>query len=189
MFSRVQKQILWILLGSIVFILIQFIRLRFFHEKMFFFTFFLFIILLPFFSEATKGAQNWFMGFQPSEFGKIIIVISLAKVLSDNKKRLDNIFFLAICLFMIIAPILIFIYQRDLGAALIYSSILLPMFYWSGVKFHMLAFLVSPIFTSYTILYINIFSSYSDQNGYPITLLVIYILINFIYIINFFEAK
>ena len=190
MFSRVQKQILWILLGSIVFVLIQFIRLRFFHEKMpFLYTFFLFLILLPFFSEATKGAQNWFMGFQPSEFGKIIIVISLAKVLSDNKKRLNNMFFLAMCLFMILAPILIFIYQRDLGAALIYSSILLPMFYWSGVKFHMLAFLVSPIFTSYTILYINIFSSYSDQNGYPITLLVIYILINFVYIINFLKQN
>ena len=95
-------------------VLIQFIRLRFFHEKMpFLYTFFLFFILLPFFSEATKGAQNWFMGFQPSEFGKIIIVISLAKVLSDNKKLLGNIFFLAMCLFMIIVPILIFILQTS----------------------------------------------------------------------------
>ena len=94
MFSRVQKQILWLIIGSITFILIQFVRLRFFHERMFLlYLFFLIFIFLPFFAEATKGAQNWFMGFQPSEFGKIIIVISLAKVLSDNQKRLSNVFF------------------------------------------------------------------------------------------------
>tara|TARA_B100000676_G_scaffold260930_1_gene270961 strand:- start:6814 stop:8118 length:1305 start_codon:yes stop_codon:yes gene_type:complete len=189
-FSRSQKQILWIFLGLLIFILIQFVRLRFFHEKMvFLYLFFLFIILLPFFSEATKGAQNWFMGFQPSEFGKIIIIISLAKVLSDNKKRLDNILFLAMCLFLVLVPIFVFILQRDLGAALIYSTILLPMFYWSGVKFYLLAFLVSPIFTSYTILYLNIFNSHTNQYGYPNTLLIIYILINFIYIFNFLKVN
>ena len=187
-FSRLQKQILWMFLGLLIFILIQFVRLRFFHEKMFFlYLLFLIFILLPFFSEATKGAQNWIMGFQPSEFGKIIIVISLAKVLSDNNKRLDSIFFLCMCLLLVLIPIIIFILQRDLGAALIYASILIPMFYWSGVKFYLLAFLISPIFTSYTILYFNIFNSYADQNGYPFILLIIYILINFIYILKFLK--
>ena len=67
MFSRVQKQILWVFIGMFLFIVIQFVRLRFFHEKMFFLYFaFLFIIILPFFSESTKGAQNWILGFQQS---------------------------------------------------------------------------------------------------------------------------
>ena len=35
----------------------------------------------------------------------------------------------------------------------------------------------------------NIFSSYSDQSGYPITLLVVYILINFVYVINFLKQN
>ena len=35
MFSRVQKQLLWIFLGVIMFLIIQFVRLRFFHEKMY----------------------------------------------------------------------------------------------------------------------------------------------------------
>ena len=191
MFSRVQKQILWLIIGSITFILIQFVRLRFFHERMFLlYLFFLIFIFLPFFAEATKGAQNWFMGFQPSEFGKIIIVISLAKVLSDNQKRLSNIFFLGLCLLLIGIPIIVFILQRDLGAVLVYSSITLPMFYWAGVKFYLLIFLISPIFTSYTVIYMSIFNSNSTLYGYPELLLSLYIIINFIYILIFlFKTK
>tara|TARA_B100000676_G_scaffold224626_1_gene222083 strand:- start:27952 stop:29256 length:1305 start_codon:yes stop_codon:yes gene_type:complete len=185
-FSRVQKQILWLILGSLIFILVQFIRLRFFHEKMFLlYSLFLFIILLPFMSEATKGAQNWFMGFQPSEFGKIVIVISLAKILSDNKKNLNNIFFLGFCLLIIFVPLIIFIFQKDLGAVLVYSSILVPMFYWAGVKFNLLVFLIAPIFTSYTILYVSIYNFNLDQNGYSVILLSSYFIINFIYMYMF----
>ena len=85
--SRVQKQMVWIFFGSLTFLIIQFIRIRFLNEKMFLlYGLFIILILLPFFSEATKGAQNWFLGFQPSEIGKLIVVTALAKILSDYKK-------------------------------------------------------------------------------------------------------
>ncbi|SVE13996.1 uncharacterized protein METZ01_LOCUS466850, partial [marine metagenome] len=157
-FSRVQKQILWVFIGMFLFVVIQFIRLRFFHEKMFFLYFaFLFIIILPFFSESTKGAQNWFLGFQPSEIGKIIIVISLAKILSDNKKHINNIIFLFVSILLLFIPVSIFVAQKDLGAALVYSFIFIPMIYWTGVKAFLIFFLISPILTVYTNLYIKIY--------------------------------
>lgn len=187
-FSRVQKQILWIIIGIFLFIIIQFVRLRFFHEKMFFLYFsFLFIIILPFLSESTKGAQNWALGFQPSEIGKIIIVISLAKILSDNKKRINNIIFLFISILLLFIPVSVFVAQKDLGAALIYSFIFIPMIYWSGIKPFLILFLISPILTVYTNLYINIYDVYPNYDGYSYILLSLFLILNFIFLVNFFS--
>jgi rod shape determining protein RodA len=190
MFSRVQKQILWIFIGIFLFIIIQFLRLRFFHERMLFLYFtFLFIIILPFLSESTKGAQNWFLGFQPSEIGKIIIVISLAKILSDNKKRINNMIFLFISMLLLFIPVLIFISQRDLGTALVYSFIFIPMIYWSGIKPFLIFFLISPILTVYTNLYIKIYDVNSQHEGYPYVLLVLFLMLNFIFLVRFFSKN
>lgn len=183
MFSRVEKQLLWIFLGFIIFIVFQFIRLRFFHEKMIlFYIGFIMIITLPFMSEATKGAQNWIFGFQPSEIGKIIIVISLAKILSDNKKYINNFIFLILCLLLILIPVLVFVAQKDLGAALVYSSIFIPMIYWAGVKSAFIFLLVSPILTIYTVLYVNIYRANPMYEGYTDIILGIYFFIIFIFI-------
>ena len=47
LFSRVQKQMLWIFLGIIIFLILQFLRIRFLNEKMFL-LYGLFIILILF---------------------------------------------------------------------------------------------------------------------------------------------
>ena len=188
MFSRVQKQVLWIIIGIFLFIMIQFIRLRFFHEKMFLLYFaFLFMLILPFFSDATKGAQNWFLGFQPSEIGKIIIVISMAKILSENKKNINNLMFLFISILMLIVPVCIFVAQRDLGAALVYSFIFIPMAYWSGLKPFLIFFLISPILTVYARLYISIYDAYPSYEGYTYILVPFFLILNCIFLIRFFS--
>ncbi len=190
MFSRAQKQILWIIIGILLFIIIQFIRLRFFHEKMFLLYFtFLFIITLPFLSDATKGAQNWFLGFQPSEIGKIIIVISMAKILSENKKYINNIMFLFGSILLLIIPVIVFVTQRDLGAALVYLFIFIPMIYWAGIKPFLIFFLISPILTVYTSLYINIYDAYPNYEGYSYILLILFLILNFIFFISFFSKN
>lgn len=185
-FSRVHKQLLWIFLGFIVFCLFQFVRLRFFHEKMFFlYIGFIMIISLPFMGEVTKGAQNWIFGFQPSEIGKIIIVISLAKILSDNKKYINNFIFIMLCLLILFIPVLIFVAQKDLGAALVYSSIFIPMIYWAGAKPSIIFLLISPILSVYTALYINIYKANPMYEGYTYIILSIYFLMLFIFLIKF----
>ena len=125
MLSKVQKQFMWLILGFIIFMILQFLRLRFLNEKIYsMYILTIILLLLPFLGDTIKGAQNWILGFQPSEFGKIIIVIALAKFLSDNKKNINNIYFIFISGLIIIIPTLIFIGQNDLGMALVYFSIL-----------------------------------------------------------------
>ncbi len=144
------------------------------------------IITLPFVGEATKGAQNWIFGFQPSEIGKIIIVISLAKILSDNKKYINNIIFIVLCSFILFIPVLIFIMQKDLGAALVYSSIFIPMIYWAGAKPLHIFLLTSPILTVYTVLYLNIYKANPMYQGYSYIIIFIYFFVLSAFLIMFF---
>ncbi len=190
-FSRVQKQMLWFFLGIIIFVILQFLRIRFLNERMYLlYSFFMILILLPFLSEETKGAQNWFLGFQPSEIGKLIIVITLAKILSDYKKYINNILFLLICMIIVLIPVLVFVLQRDLGTALVYSFILIPMFYWAGIKSSFLFFMISPIFTVYTMLSFNIYNHYSINLLFPNIVFFFLIIFNLLFLLkSFFDNR
>ncbi len=105
---------------------------------------------------ASFGAQRWIslgpLGqFQPSEFAKLAIVITLAKHLSDRPgpytSPLDLLPFLA----HIGLPVLLIFRQPDLGTALVYGAILLGMLYVNGARRRDLAglavggFLVVPV--------------------------------------------
>ena len=108
MLSRVEKQFIWIVLGILIFFILQFLRLRFLNEKIYLlYSVTVILLMLPFFADAVKGANNWIFGFQPSEFGKIVIVIALAKFLSDNKKNINTISSVLISAVIILIPTLI----------------------------------------------------------------------------------
>ena len=83
--------------------------------------------------------------FQPSEIGKIIYVICIARFFSDfpEKEKLTWIFIFVLGLFML--PPLIIFRQPDLGTAMIYLSVIIPMLYWSGYSSGLIFLLVSPI--------------------------------------------
>ena len=187
MLSRVEKQFIWLILGFFIFLILQFLRVRFLNEKIYLmYMLTILLLILPFFADAVKGAKNWIFGFQPSEFGKIIIVIALAKFLSDNKKNINTISSILISAIIILIPTLIFIGQKDIGTALVYFSILIPMLYWIGLK-PIYCFL---IFTPIAAGYINMtFNVYGDNIGYsnssiPILILFAWLIINFIFLIR-----
>ena len=189
--NRVEKQILWFLLGLIVFVIIQFVRIRFLNEKInFLYILLIGFILLPYLNDATKGAQNWFLGFQPSELGKIIIVAAFAKFLSDKKPQINNLVYILISSIIILIPVSIFIDQKDIGTALVYCSIILPMLYWVGLKNSTLFLLISPIIISYISIAFGIYELHSSEPiviktyYFPNLLLFVWLLINFLFILK-----
>ncbi len=190
MISKVQKQFMWLILGFIIFLILQFLRLRFLNEKIYsMYILTIILLLLPFFADAIKGAQNWILGFQPSEFGKIIIVIALSKFLSDNKKNINSIYFVFISGLIIIIPTLIFVAQNDLGMALVYFSIFIPMLYWVGLKSSYCFLIFSPIAVGYVNMTFNVYGDPENPAIYhdsfiPIFILMIWLIINFIFLIR-----
>ena len=169
MVSKVQKQFLWLILGFIIFLILQFLRLRFLNEKiypMYFVT--IILLLLPFLDGSIKGSQNWFMGFQPSEFGKIIVVIAISKFLSDNKKNINNIYIIFISGMIILIPTLIFFIQKDIGTALVYFSIFIPMLYWVGLKSSYCFLIFSPIAAGYINMAFNVYGDPKNPDIYNV---------------------
>lgn len=134
------KQIVWFILGIIVYILVvvlfpQMTKIAKFKNILLIAV----IVLMPIaviFGKESWGATNWVyiggFGFQPSEFGKIILVFYLAAELIDfdsTKKGIDN-------LKTLIKPALVVMYslgclvlQTDLGSALIFFGVTVAMLY------------------------------------------------------------
>ena len=90
-----------------------------------------------FYRERRRGSYRWIdlkvMDFQPSEMAKIIIIITLARLLVEQKERLSNpVQLIPLFLHVLIPMILIFL-QPDLGTALVFVVIFLGMLYMAGV--------------------------------------------------------
>ncbi|MEB3197536.1 MAG: rod shape-determining protein RodA [Candidatus Sericytochromatia bacterium] len=93
------------------------------------------------------GAQRWinlgFMTIQPSEFAKLALIITLAKLLSMRSAKDPRVLW-AVALHVLIPFALIF-KQPDLGTSLVFCAITLGMLFWSGLPGAMMFVLLSPL--------------------------------------------
>ncbi len=132
--SPVIKQLIYISVALLVFILVQFIDPRFWHTfayVIYGLGIFLLLIVLVFGSEI-NGAKAWFVlggfSFQPSEiakFGTILAVCSYLTYFKVNSKTWNNQWSL---LGIIFGPILLILLQPDAGSALTFLSLFILLF-------------------------------------------------------------
>jgi len=85
------------------------------------------------------GAQRWlalgpFGQFQPSELAKLVIVITLAKHLTDRPGPYRSVWDLVPFLGHVALPMLLIFRQPDLGTALVLGAIFVGMLYAAGVR-------------------------------------------------------
>ena len=147
--STFYRQAAWFGVGVFVFAVVQFVRVQYLYDSSYFLFFVLFLLIFStIYSPVINGAQSWIVfgpfSFQPSEVGKIIYVIFLARFLTDfNDKENFSWLFLFMLVALVLPPLLIF-KQPDLGTAMIYLSVIIPMLYWSGYSAMLIFLLFSP---------------------------------------------
>ena len=103
------------------------------------------ILLVFVFAEATRGSHRWielpFFTFQPSELGKLLLVVTLAAVVIDRmpgaSERKRTVRVLALGLF----PAALVFLQPDLGTALVYGVITLAVLFVAGTPWQHFAVL------------------------------------------------
>jgi len=148
--STFYKQTIWVFLGIIIFMFVQYVRFQFLYDYSYVLYFFLFLLIFStMFFPKIEGARRWIpigpFYFQPSELGKIIYVFGIARLYNDLKiKNNFSYMFFVIMLLSIIPPILVFV-QPDLGTAMLYFSIIIPMLYWSNYNIKIIIFLIAPL--------------------------------------------
>lgn len=100
------------------------------------------LLVAVLFTSPVNGARRWLrmgpIGFQPSEFAKLALVLCLARYLMfrDNHRRLLGwLAPLAICL----VPMLLIVKEPDLGTTLLFPPVCLAMLFAAGAKLRHLA--------------------------------------------------
>lgn len=106
------------------------------------------LIIVDIAGQTALGATRWinlgFFQFQPSELVKIVLIIVLAKLLSENYDRLEQPKYLLQSIILTALPVLLVLAQPDLGTALVLLAIWLMMILISPVpKGYVLALLVA----------------------------------------------
>jgi rod shape determining protein RodA len=90
--------------------------------------------------ETSHGVQRWIgaSAIQPSEIAKVVIIISLAKLLADRDGEMDKLRNLLLSLGYVLIPMILIYMQPNLGTALTLGFIWLTMAVMAGVRlFHL----------------------------------------------------
>ena len=132
----------------ILFFIISFFQIRFWHKTGFFIYFIFFLLLLgvKYFGLTSSGSQRWinfyFMNLQPSELMKVGLILFLAKYYHRiSSTDVNRVKFLFVPIVALIAPILLVISQPDLGTSILIAAGGIGVAWLAGVKIKFFAYL------------------------------------------------
>ena len=96
------------------------------------------IVLVLILGTATRGSHRWielpFFTFQPSELGKLLLIIALAAFALERTRRITERQRTARLLLAGLVPAAIVFVQPDLGTGLVYGAITLAVLFVAGVR-------------------------------------------------------
>ena len=100
------------------------------------------LLAVMFVGQSALGAQRWIsigpISIQPSEFSKIIMIISLATMLEDRVGKLNTLHDLLPVAAYVGLPFLLVMKQPDLGTSLVFMAIFFGMIFACGINLKIL---------------------------------------------------
>lgn len=150
------KQLLWMILGMVTMSGIFVIQKKLLFDGAYIYYWLgIALIILPYLmGDSVTGTSRWFVlgpiHFQPSEFMKILVIITVARYLSGSDLIISDFRSLIIPLLLVLLPMGIVIKQPDLGTAVIYFFLVFPMLFWAGARPYHLFLIVAPILSIVT---------------------------------------
>jgi len=106
------------------------------------------LVAVKLFGGSTRGVSGWFSigstrAFQPSEFGKVVLIIILAKLCGDSMDRNDgrirgfkDLLTVAV---VTLVPVALIAWQPDWGTAVVYLCIMLGMLFAARMSWRVIA--------------------------------------------------
>jgi rod shape determining protein RodA len=87
---------------------------------------------------ATRGSKRWidfpFFKFQPSELGKVLLVLALSAFVVDRIRKLHDRETTSRVMLLALIPAMMVVAQPDLGSGMVYMAIALAVLYMAGTK-------------------------------------------------------
>lgn len=145
------KQIVWILIGFAVFFIVSYLPLNVLYSMTYvsYGALLVLILLLEIFGTHGGGAKRWFelggLKFQPSEFMKPFLVLTLARYFTPEQHDPNKIKHLIVAFMMVLLPFIFVLKQPDLGTSLVYLAVLIPILHWRGLSSFAIFIICSPL--------------------------------------------
>lgn len=123
-------------------------------------------VILPYFSPEVADTHRWIdiglpFSLQPSEIAKLVIVLTLARYLSDRNIQLENFGTIFIPFLIAFFPAVIVLNQPDLGTAIVMMSPVIPMLYWVGARPFHLFLIIAPVLSIITAFDVTVYTIWS----------------------------
>lgn len=134
------RQLIWALLGMAILVSVYFIPHRWLSASAYplYLLHLILLVLVIFIGHKGLGAERWLrlgpLILQPSESAKLATILAVAKFISSEKTDLNRLKDFSIAAALIFLPFALIVRQPDLGTAMVFVAIALPMFYWSGLR-------------------------------------------------------
>lgn len=174
------KQLIFYIIGFILIIFVNKIKLSSLYKySLYFYIFNIILLICLFFTNEINGSHSWYnlkiISIQPSEFMKIALILLLSEVIYEFYKKEKKIktkreaLLIFICFIIVLIPSILCFMQPDTGSVFIYFTILFVMLFTSGISkkwfiifFSFLVVILLLFFTLYFLkqdLFISIFGS------------------------------
>jgi rod shape determining protein RodA len=105
------------------------------------------LVVVPIFGEEIRHTRRWIdigpFRFQPSEFGKLLLVLFLAAYLADRAKRLSESRTVLTAAGLATVPMFLVFLQPDVGTAVVYAAVLWATLFIAGTRWLHLAVLLA----------------------------------------------
>ncbi len=144
------KQILWLVIAIIAFVIVINIPPRLYDFSAYLFYALMVILLLAvLFIKTGSGVSRWLsigpINFQPSEFAKLAVLLALARFFAYSKLPPESTKRLAMSIIIVIIPVALILKQPDLGTSLVYFVLLFSLWFFSGLSPLYLLLIISPL--------------------------------------------
>lgn len=109
------------------------------------------LVAVIFFGQTINGAQSWInilgFQFQPSEFAKLGLIISLSALLHyQDASKIDRLLPVVATVGL---PWVLIMVQPDLGTGLVFGAITLTMLYWANANLGWILLILSPLISAF----------------------------------------
>lgn len=164
------KQIVWAGIGLVCLIIVALIDYRRLERisPWLYAGLLLLLVYTQIFGRYVNGAKSWIgigeFGVQPSEFGKIVFILFLARYLdmSANDNQLKR---LVVASLIFAVPTVLILSQPDLGTATVYIPIFLFMCFIAGIPLTYLMFIIGAGFSTILFTVLPVWNEYIAHNS------------------------
>ncbi len=170
------RQLVWCAIGLVVMFIAYKVPFRYYEgTALIFYSMSLIFLVLVLLLEPLKGSSRWIniagFHFQPSEVMKIASIFLIARFLSDKRHDPNRFRVLLLSVLIVGVPFLLILKQPDLGTALVFPAILLPVLYWRGLNEGLLILFLTPVASAFLTVYSQ------SAFDYPLPLLLFFLVI------------